>query len=98
MCLYFLIHDNFVDKEPSDIVVKGAEPDIHSEVPNNIEEIATDIPPEVKESEESEVMESGELIHGINCVCKLYMGTCIGNIVNDSKEDENENNTEDYSV
>ena len=61
MCLYFLLYDNFVDKEPSDIDVKRTETDIHSEVPNNIEEIATDIPPEVKESEESEVMESGEI-------------------------------------
>jgi hypothetical protein len=29
-----------------------------------------------------------EVIHGVNCVCKQYMGTCIANVKDVPKEEE----------
>ena len=96
----YILHDYFLCKGPNNVDVEQTEPNIPSEMPSNIEEIATDVPPEIKESEESEVMDSGEIIHGVNCICKLYMGTCIRNtiIVNDGSDEKNENETENKSV
>ena len=39
-----------------------------------IEEAATDFQPDVQGRD--------EVVHGVNCVCKLYMGTCINNTIN----------------
>ena len=39
-----------------------------------IEEATTDFQPDTQERD--------EVVHGVNCVCKLYMGTCINNTIN----------------
>ena len=96
----YVLHDYFLCTEPKNIDVAQNESDIPSEVLNNIEEIVTDVLPEIKESEESEVIESGEIIHGVNCICKLYMGTCIRNtiIYNDGSDEDDVHKTENESV
>ena len=39
-----------------------------------IKEAATDFQPDAQGRD--------EVVHGVNCVCKLYMGTCIHNTIN----------------
>ena len=39
-----------------------------------IEEVTSDFQPDTQERD--------EVVHGVNCVCKLYMGTCIHNTIN----------------
>ena len=39
-----------------------------------IEEAATDVQPNAEGRD--------EVVHGVNCVCKLYIGTCIHNTIN----------------
>ena len=46
----YVLHDYFLCKGPNNIDVEQTEPNIPSEMPSNIEEIATDVPPEIKES------------------------------------------------
>ena len=44
--------------------------------------------------------ETDEVVHGVNCVCKLYIGTCIRNTayVKDTITDEDIEETDDVNI
>ena len=62
---------------------------MQTEMQMNTEEAADDVPTEerviIEEATtdfQTDTQERDEVVHGVNCVCKLYMGTCIHNTIN----------------
>ena len=49
---------------------------------------------------QSDMRETDEIVHGVNCVCKLYIGTCIRNTayVKDSITDEDIEKTDEEDI
>ena len=81
--------------------------DIKTATENYVEEdalgIATEIETVVNEDEldlQSDMRETDEIVHGVNCVCKLYIGTCIRNTayVKDSITDEDIEKTDEEDI
>ena len=89
------------------IVVDETKTDIKTATENSIEEDALGLPTEIEtavnEAEldlQSDMRETDEIVHGVNCVCKLYIGTCIRNTayVKDSIIDEDIEKTDDENI
>ena len=81
--------------------------DIKIATENYVEEDTVGIPTEIEtvvnEAEfdlQSDMRETDEIVHGVNCVCKLYIGTCIRNTayVKDSITDEDNEKTDDEDI
>ena len=89
------------------IVVDETKTDIKTATESYVEEDALRIPTEIEtvvnEAEndlQSDMRETDEIVHGVNCVCKLYIGTCIRNTayVKDSIIDEDIEKTDEEDI
>ena len=74
---------------------------------NYVEEDTVGTPTEIKTvvnevdfDLQSDMRETDEIVHGVNCVCKLYIGTCIRNTayVKDSITDEDIEKTDEEDI
>ena len=81
--------------------------DIKTAMENYVEEDTVGIPTEIETvvnevdfDLQSDMRETDEIVHGVNCVCKLYIGTCIRNTayVKDSITDEDIEKTDEEVI
>ena len=81
--------------------------DIKTAMKNYVEEDTVGIPTEIETvvnevdfDLQSDMRETDEIVHVVNCVCKLYIGTCIRNTayVKDSITDEDIEKTDEEDI